>query len=124
MTINDKHPFVAELIERGYRLEFKGHFSKEGCDEYWKGFWIDGFEDRQYTVWVRVYDRESYPWHKPEWDRYSVEYGITLNHETAVDVGLFKANVLHDTMSIEEWERRCAALYASMSSAFPKPTTP
>jgi hypothetical protein len=121
MTTNDIAPFVAELLQRGYKLEHKGRLSQEGRDEYWKGFYMDGYEDRQYTVWFNLYDRSLYSWHKTEWDRYSVEYGITLNHETAVDVELFKATILHETMTIEEWERRCAALYAAMVANFPKP---
>jgi hypothetical protein len=121
MTTNDIAPFVAELLQGGYRPEPKGRLSNDGCDEYWKGFYVDGYEDRQYTVWLRIWDRSTYNWYQPVWDRYSVEYGITLNHETAVDVELFKATILHNTMTIGEWERRCAAIYAAMVANFPKP---
>lgn len=121
MNTTDIAPFVADLLQRGYKMERNAANIKEGRNEYWKGFYVDGYEDRQYTVWLKVYDLSLYPWHKPEWDRYSVEYGITLNHETAVDVVLFRSTILHDTMTIEEWERRCAALYAAMVANFPKP---
>lgn len=119
MTLFDLTPFEELLKERGYKRETNREALGHADQHWWKGFWTKGREYRNYTVCFRVYDRNDYPGYDVErFGRWGVEYRMTVNHQTEVDVGLATLDVLHDSMTVEEWERRCAVVWKGMKEAF------
>jgi hypothetical protein len=119
MTLNDFTPFEALLKERGYKRETNRLALGHAEQQWWKGFWTKGKEYRNYTVCFRVYEHMNYPGYDVDrFGRWGVEYRMSVNHQTDVDVELAKLDVLHDSMTVEEWERRCAVLWDGMSTAF------
>lgn len=121
MTLFDLTPFETLLKERGYKRERNQLVLTRNEVRWWKGFWTKGKEYRNYTVCLRVYDRMNYPGYDVDrFGRWGVEYRMTVNHQTDVDVELATLDVLHDSMPVEEWERRCAVVWNGMKEAFAK----
>lgn len=120
MNIHDIDAFVAQLLERGYKRETNPIAVGRAYMHYWKGVWRNkGQEYRDYTVVLKLYDRRAYPGHDAaRFGAWGLEYSMTVNHQTDVHADLVTVDVLHETMTIEEWEARCAVLYPAMVTAF------
>lgn len=119
MTLHDLTPFVDALQAGGYKRETNPLARGRAEQQWWKGVWTAGREYRDYTVCFRIYDRSDLRgFDVVRHGRWGVEYQMTVNHQTTVQVDLITVEVLHEDMSIEQWEGRCAVLFPAMEKGF------
>lgn len=121
MVIREIEPFIKELNDAGYKKERYLTSQAQGKTEYWKGFHMDQ-EDRQYTVWFEIFDRSviGSDYDFETHGRYGIQMFMSVNHESNIDCDHMKISVMHESMTIQEWERRCLDLYTAMLISFPK----
>lgn len=108
---------VELLIERGYRRSTTGVNS---ADHYWyKSFRRgDPDVDRGYQIILGIYDWHKYPERNEK--RYSLNFEMTMNHETSMDFDRCDLMLMKDDMVVEEFERYCAGIYEAMLGILPK----
>lgn len=118
MTVGNISLFLQALELYGYKAESNRMAMGHAAHQYWKG--VNGPDGKRlYTMEVRMHDRadiEDYD--VKRFGRWGVSYRLWVNHTTSADVDRLSVDVMHETMDVEEWERRCAVLWGAMKDGF------
>jgi hypothetical protein len=111
--------FSLSLKERGY------HRGKDGANKHVDHCWYKTFRrghndnDRGYVIALNVYDNSDLMERYPTLSRFSMDFNMTMNHQTRMDFDRCDFSLMRDAMILEEFEGYCDRLYDCMLEVLP-----